>query len=66
MRDVELFLRLLAHEVEFWERTLPDVPNQYRMDFYIWLMRCSELARDAPSIELFFHRLTEKRMLQSR
>lgn len=55
MRDVELFLRLLAARADGTH--LPDLSPEARMDVYLWLMRCSTLAGSVLTPEAFFSRL---------
>jgi len=52
MRDIQLFLKLLADRVYSAEPRLLDAT-----DFHAWLFKCSELAGSSASMEEFFDRL---------
>jgi hypothetical protein len=53
MRDIQLFLRLLAARVYEAQPPLRDVT-----DFHAWLLKCSEVAGSSTTMETFFNRLS--------
>jgi hypothetical protein len=55
MRDIQLFLRLLAERV-YSARTVAG-PVRDASDFAAWLHECSALAGSSPTMEEFFDRL---------
>lgn len=52
MRDIQLFLKLLADRVYTAEPRLLDAT-----DFHAWLFKCSELAGQCATVQEFFDRL---------
>jgi hypothetical protein len=57
MRDIQLFLRLLA-ERALTARLASGIRVLDASDFKHWLLECSELAARSTTLEEFFERIT--------
>jgi hypothetical protein len=58
MRDVELFLRLLANEV--YDARLGGMPLRDVTDFKAWLHQCSMVAAKHSQMDAFFAELRNR------
>lgn len=57
MRDVELFIRLLAEQV--YTARVGGMPLNDATDFKAWLHQCSRIAAHCETMEQFFRELKE-------
>jgi hypothetical protein len=58
MRDVELFLKLLANEV--YDARLGAMPLRDITDFKAWLLQCSRVAAKHNQMDAFFEELHDR------